>query len=128
VTPPVTFLAAVAINDEAFHSNGIAGGLVAVVGVVAVFIEQIQAAQWARSWRFGLQPGVIAAATLWVRRMPRGQPVAVNAVAMIPGAAFLLLLAVATGEPAAVPRERKPGSPEATWSRTRRSCSSASSS
>lgn len=103
LAPLLTFLGAVAIGDERFRWGGVVGGLIAVVGVAIIFLDQVHEVPLAAVIVLALQPFGIAAGTIWVTRLPRSHPVAANGVAMAPGAALLLLLAAVAHEPAAVP-------------------------
>jgi drug/metabolite transporter (DMT)-like permease len=103
LAPLVTFLGAVALGDERFRWGGVAGGLIAIIGVGIIFADQVHDVPLAAVVVLALQPFGIAAGTLWVKRLPRSHPVAANAVAMAPGAALLLVLAAIAHEPAVVP-------------------------
>jgi len=103
LAPLVTFLGAVALGDERFRWGGVAGGLIAIIGVGIIFADQVHDVPLVAVVVLALQPFGIAAGTLWVKRLPRAHPVAANAVAMAPGAALLLVLAAIAHEPAVVP-------------------------
>lgn len=103
LTPLLTFLGAIALRDERFHWRGIGGGLIAVGGVAVIFGEQVRDVPMGALVALMLQPVAIATATIWAKRLPQAHPVATNAVAMAPGAALLLALAVIAREPATLP-------------------------
>lgn len=103
LAPLLTFAGVVALGDERFRWSGVAGGLIAVAGVGVIFLDQIGLIQLGPLIALALQPVMVAAATIWAKRLPRAHPVATNAVAMAPGAALLLALAVVAREPAILP-------------------------
>lgn len=103
LAPLLTFLGAVALGDERFRWSGLLGGLVAIVGVGIIFADQVHDVPVAAVVVLGLQAIGIAASAIWTKRLPRAHPVATNAVAMAPGALFLLLLAAIANEPLVVP-------------------------
>jgi drug/metabolite transporter (DMT)-like permease len=103
LAPLLTFLGAVALGDERFRWGGVAGGLIAIIGVAIIFADQVHDVPLAAVIVLGLFPFAIAAGTIWAKRLPRAHPVATNAVAMAPGAALLLVLAAIAHEPAVVP-------------------------
>lgn len=103
LAPLLTFIGSVALGDERFRWGGVAGGLVAISGVAIIFADQVHDVPVAAVIVLALQAVGIAAGTIWTKRLPRGHPVSTNAVAMVPGAALLLLLAALAREPAVVP-------------------------
>ncbi|MFN2521205.1 MAG: DMT family transporter, partial [Candidatus Limnocylindria bacterium] len=103
LTPLLTFLLAVTIRDEAFHWRGLAGGVVAIVGVAIIFRDQVRDVSLGPLVALALQPLAIAIGTIWAKRLPHGHPVATNAVAMAPGAALLLALAWVAKETPTLP-------------------------
>ncbi len=103
LTPLLTFLLAVTIRDETFHWRGLAGGLVAIVGVAIIFRDQVRDVSLGPLVALALQPLAFAIGTIWAKRLPQGHPVATNAVAMAPGAALLLALAWVAKEAPSLP-------------------------
>jgi drug/metabolite transporter (DMT)-like permease len=103
LAPLLTFLGSVALGDERFRWSGVLGGLIAIAGVAVIFADQVHDVPVLAVLALTLQAICIAASTIWTKRLPRAHPVATNAVAMLPGAALLLVLAVLAREPAVVP-------------------------
>ena len=103
LAPLLTFLGSAALGDEPFRWSGVAGGAIAVAGVGLIFFEQVHDVPIAALVALTLQAVGIAAATIWAKRLPRAHPVATNAVAMVPGALLLLVLAVIAGERPVIP-------------------------
>src|SRR6266542_4158715 len=103
LAPLLTFLGSVALGDERFRWSGVLGGLIAIAGVTVIFADQVHDVPVLAVVALTLQAIGIAASTIWTKRLPRAHPVATNAVAMLPGAALLLVLAVIAREPAVIP-------------------------
>lgn len=103
LTPLITFLGAAALGDEPFRWSGVTGGVIAVAGVGLIFFEQVHDVPTAALVALVLQAVTIAAATIWTKRLPRAHPVATNAVAMVPGAGLLFLLAILARETPVAP-------------------------
>lgn len=103
LAPLLTFIGAVALGDERFRWSGVLGGLIAIAGVAVIFADQVHDVPVLAVVALTLQAVGIAASTIWTKRLPRAHPVATNAVAMLPGAALLLILAAIAGEPATLP-------------------------
>ena len=104
LVPLLTFFMATAIGMEEFRWTGLLGGSLAVVGVGVIFADQLRLTVSPASLAalFG-QALCIAAATVLLKRLPRTHPIGTNAIAMLPGAALLLLISVAAGERWVVP-------------------------
>lgn len=99
LTPLVTFALAVAQRQEAFRWRAVVGGLLAVAGLAVVFGDGFGAD--VSGWAVLALVGAAAAsgqASLIVKRYPRVDPAAMNAVGMLVGAALLLALSFAVGE------------------------------
>jgi len=110
LTPLFTFGLAIAHGQERFHVQGLVGGLIAVTGVAIVFIDQVSADVPAVSLALILLAAVaIAESGVIVKSIPRSDPFATNAVAMLTGAVLLLILSLAAGEPWVLPTQA------ATW-------------
>lgn len=104
LAPLLTLLLSVTFGMERFRWGGLLGGLVSLVGVAIVFADQLQLnVPFDSLVALLLQAFGVAGATVLLKRLPRTHPIATNAVAMIPGAALLLLLSLAAGETFALP-------------------------
>ncbi len=110
LTPLLTFGLAIAHGQERFHAQGLLGGVIAVVGIGIVFIDQLSAEVPLFSLLLLLLAVVaIAESGVIVKSIPRSDPFATNAVAMLTGAALLLILSLAAGDPWVLPTQA------ATW-------------
>ena len=110
LAPLLTFGLAIAHRQERFHVQGLAGGLIAVAGIGVVFIDQLSADVPLLSLLLVLLAALaIAESAVIVKWIPRSDPFATNAVAMLTGTALLLVLSLAAGEPLALPSQT------ATW-------------
>jgi drug/metabolite transporter (DMT)-like permease len=110
LTPLLTFGLAIAHGQERFHAQGLLGGVIAVVGIGIVFIDQLSADVPLFSLLLLLLAVVaIAESGVIVKSIPRSDPFATNAVAMLTGAALLISLSLAAGEPWVLPTQT------ATW-------------
>jgi drug/metabolite transporter (DMT)-like permease len=104
LSPLATYGLAVAQRQEAYRSRALIGALVALAGVGLVFIEQLGAA-------VPLMPLLLVAlgmvclseAGIIVKWVPRGDPFATNAVAMLTAGALLVIASMALGESWAIP-------------------------
>lgn len=104
LAPLMTFFAATSLGMERFHLRALVGGITSLIGVGIVFADQLNATVPLSSLAaLFLSAIAIAAATIVLKRLPRAHPIGTNAVAMVPGAALLLLLAVLAGEHPALP-------------------------
>lgn len=104
LVPLVTLFLTVALGMEHFRWAGLAGGLVSLAGVAVVFADQLRVSVPAGALAaLFLQAVAIAGATVLLKRLPRTHPIGTNAIAMVPGAALLLALSLATGERMALP-------------------------
>ncbi|MGH2452032.1 MAG: EamA family transporter [Candidatus Limnocylindria bacterium] len=110
LVPLLTLLLAIAQGLEAFRWRGLAGALVAAVGVAVVFADQVGGAVGIGSL-LALLAGALclAESAVAAKRYPRAHPIPYNAVAMVPGAVLLLVLSAVSGEPWSLPTR------EATW-------------
>lgn len=110
LTPLFTFGLAIAHRQEQFHVQGLVGALIAVVGIGIVFIDQLSADVPLFSLLLILLAAVaIAESGVIVKWIPHSDPFATNGVAMLVGAAVLLVLSVVAGEALALPTQA------ATW-------------
>jgi drug/metabolite transporter (DMT)-like permease len=97
--PLMTMLLAVAFKLERVAWRGLGGSLLVLLGIGAVFQEQLRAA-------VPLMPLVVlllgsfsgALSGIVIKRFPKSHPISTNAVAMAIGAAILVLLSLAFGE------------------------------
>jgi len=99
ITPLLTFGLAIAQRQERFRRAGLLGALVALAGVVIVFAEEASAAIPISSLVLVLVGSVaIAESAVILKAVPRSDPFATNAVAMLTGGALLLLVSFLVGE------------------------------
>ena len=104
LVPLMTFFMATALGMERFRWSGVLGGVIAVTGVALVFIDQLRATvPVAAVSALFLVAVAIAGSTVLLKRLPRADPIGTNAVAMLCGAALLLVLALVAGEKAVLP-------------------------
>ena len=102
--PLMTFVIATALGMERFRWGGLIGGGIALAGVGVVFLDQLAAnVPVASLVALFLNALGVAAGTILLKRVPRMDPIGTNAVAMLPGAAFLLVLAAIAGEHPVLP-------------------------
>jgi len=110
LVPLLTFGLAVVHGQERFHVQGLVGALIALGGVAVIVADQLGAAVPLASLLFILVGVVfIAESGVILKWVPRSDPFATNAVAMLGGAAVLLGLSLANGEGWAIPSQ------SATW-------------
>ena len=106
LTPLFTFGLAIAHRQERFHLQGLLGALIAVVGIGVVFIDQLSADVPLASLLLVLLAAVaIAESGVIVKSIPRSDPFATNAVAMLTGAALLFVPSLVAGESRVLPAE-----------------------
>jgi len=104
LVPLLTLLLAVLQGLERFRWQGLLGALVSVAGIVIVFGDRLGADVPLPSMLAILAGGVCMAETnVVVKRFPKGNPVANNAIAMGIGAIVLLILSVVSGSPLGLP-------------------------
>ncbi|HLE58285.1 MAG TPA: EamA family transporter [Candidatus Limnocylindria bacterium] len=110
LTPLCTFGLAIAHRQERFHVQGLVGALIAVVGVGVVFVDQLSADVPFASLVFVLLAAVaIAESAVILKGVPRSDPFATNAVAMLTGGGLLLIGSLVAGERLELPTQA------ATW-------------
>lgn len=104
LAPLFTFGLAIIQGQERFRAEGLVGAIVALIGVVVVFADQLGADVPLGSLVL-IVLGVlcIAEAGVIVKWIPRSDPFGTNAVAMTSGGLILLALTLVSGEPLAVP-------------------------
>jgi drug/metabolite transporter (DMT)-like permease len=104
LVPLMTFFITIVLGMEHFRWAGLLGAAIAVSGVAMVFADQLSATVPPTALAALLLNAVgLAVSTVMLKRLPRTHPVSTNAIAIIPGCLFLLLLAVVSGEPIALP-------------------------
>jgi drug/metabolite transporter (DMT)-like permease len=110
LTPLFTFGLAIAHRQERFHVQGLLGALIAVVGIGIVFVDQLSADVPLFPMLLILLATVaIAESGVIVKWIPKSDPFATNGVAMLTGAALLLILSLVAGEARGLPTQT------ATW-------------
>lgn len=110
LVPLFTFGLAVLLGQERFRLQGLFGAVIAVGGVTVIVADQLNAAVPLWALLFVVAGAVfIAASAVILKWIPRSDPFATNAVAMLAGGAILLALSFFAGEAWSVPAE------PATW-------------
>ena len=106
LTPLMTFGLAIAHGQERFRLQGLAGAVVALVGVAVIFADQLAADIPLGSLLLVLLGVLCLAETgVIVKLIPRSDPVGTNAVGMLTGCALLMVLSLLTAEPRELPTE-----------------------
>jgi len=104
LVPLETFGLAILQRQERFHIQGLVGAVIALGGVLVVAADQLNAAVPLGSLLLVLLGSLfIAQGSITLKAIPRADPFATNAVAMLTGAALLLAVSMASGETWAVP-------------------------
>jgi drug/metabolite transporter (DMT)-like permease len=104
LSPLATYGLAVVQRQEGFRSRALIGAIVALAGVGLVFVEQLSAAvPLAALLMVAVGMVCLSEAAIIVKWVPRSDPFATNAVAMLSGGALLLIASLALGEPQAIP-------------------------
>lgn len=104
--PLETLAIAAAVGLERLRVRGVAGGAIALLGTIVVFADRLGADVPIGSLLACFAGSLcIAASTVAAKGFPRGHPIPTNALGMIPGAALLLALSLATGEVRAIPSQ-----------------------
>jgi len=110
ITPLLTFGLAIAQRQERFHAQGLLGALIALVGIAIVFADQLRADIPIGSLALVVVGAIaIAESAIILKAVPRSDPFATNAVAMLTGGAVLLLASFGFGESHVLPAR------EQTW-------------
>lgn len=104
LTPLFTFGLAIVHRQERFQVQGLLGALIALAGVGVIFAEQVSAHVPIGSLAL-IVAGVLCVAEsgVIVKLIPRSDPFATNAVAMLTGAVLLFGLSFVTNESKIVP-------------------------
>ncbi len=110
LVPLLTFGFAILHRQERFHVQGLIGALVALVGVAVIVADQLGAAIPLGSL-LSILVGVafVAESGVILKWVPRSDPFATNAIAMLAGASLLLTASRISGEVWSLPGE------PATW-------------
>jgi len=104
LTPLLTFGLAIAHRQERFHIQGLLGALIALAGIGVVFIDQLRADVPLFSLLLVLLAALsVAESAVIVKWIPKSDPFATNAVAMLTGTLLLFALSLVAGEPLAMP-------------------------
>jgi drug/metabolite transporter (DMT)-like permease len=104
LVPLMTFFMTTALGMEQFRWSGIVGGAIAVAGVALVFVDQLSATVPLLSLAaLFLQAVVVAVSTVLLKRLPRADPIGTNAVAMLCGAALLIVISLVARERPTLP-------------------------
>jgi drug/metabolite transporter (DMT)-like permease len=104
LVPLITFFVAILHGQEKFEWRILIGGLLALVGIVIIFRDQIIAqVPFFALVSIVLMAVCFAEASVLFKAFPRSHPVTTNAVAMAFGALILLISSRIFGEPAILP-------------------------
>ena len=99
LTPLLTLGLAIAHGQEPFRLQGLLGSLIALAGVGLIFIDQLSSAVPLGSLvLLALGALSLAETGIVVKLIPKSDPRATNAVAMLTATALLLALSLAAGE------------------------------
>jgi drug/metabolite transporter (DMT)-like permease len=106
LVPLMTFGLAIAHGQERFRLQGLIGALIALAGVGIVFAAQLSAnVPLASLVVILLGTASIAESAVIAKMIPRSDPFGTNAVAMLTGAAILLIVAIVAGDPFVLPSQ-----------------------
>jgi len=106
LVPLITFGLAVLHGQERFRIQGLLGALVALGGVAFVVADQLRAdVPLAPMLMMLVAAGFVAEGAVILKWVPRSDPFATNAVAMLGGGAVLLALSLAGGEAWLIPTQ-----------------------
>ena len=104
LVPLLTFGLAVVERQERFRLQGLVGAAIAVLGVAIVFADQLSAAVPIVSLLFAITATIfIAQSSILLKWIPRSDPYATNAVAMLCAGGVMLGLSVVGAEPWTLP-------------------------
>jgi drug/metabolite transporter (DMT)-like permease len=104
LVPLETFFLAVLLRQEAFRLQGLVGALVSAGGVLIVVSDQLGAAiPLAPMLLILLGTVFIAISAILLKSIPRADPYATNAIAMLVGGGLLLVVSLAAGDAWAIP-------------------------
>lgn len=104
LVPLETFFLAVLLKQEAFKLQGLVGGLISMTGVVVVVSDRLGAAvPLAPMLLILVGTAFIAISAILLKSIPRADPYATNAIAMLVSGGALLIVSMAAGEAWALP-------------------------
>jgi drug/metabolite transporter (DMT)-like permease len=104
LVPLETFILAVVLKQEAFKFQGLLGAIISAGGVLLVVSDQLGAAiPLAPMLLILLGTAFIASSGILLKSIPRADPYATNAIAMLVGGGLLLVLSLAATEAWAIP-------------------------
>ena len=104
LVPLETFFVAILLKQESFRLQGLVGAVVSAGGVLLVVSDQLGAAvPLAPMLLILLGTVFIAISATLLKSIPRADPYATNAVAMLVGGAILLTVSVVAGDSWAIP-------------------------
>jgi drug/metabolite transporter (DMT)-like permease len=104
LSPLATYALAVAQRQERFRVGGLIGGAVALLGIAIVFVDQLRGAvQLGPLALVALGMVCLSESGIIVKWIPRSDPFAINAVAMLTAGVALLVVSVLSGESQAIP-------------------------
>ena len=104
LSPLATYGLAVVQRQEAFRPRALIGALVALAGIGLVFVEQLGAAVPLGALLIvALGMACLSEAGIIAKWVPRSDPFATNAVAMLTAGVLLLIASLALGEPHVIP-------------------------
>jgi drug/metabolite transporter (DMT)-like permease len=104
LSPLATYALAVAQRQESFRVQGLAGAVIALVGIGIVFVEELSLAVPLGSLVLILGGMVcLSEAGVIVKWIPRSDPLTTNAVAMLTAAVLLIAASLIAGESRALP-------------------------
>jgi drug/metabolite transporter (DMT)-like permease len=104
LSPLMTYILAVGQGQERFRAQGLVGSLIALAGIVIIFLDQLSAA--APLGSLGLIALAVLAmseAGIIVKWIPRSDPFGTNAIAMLTGGVILFAASFLQGETVALP-------------------------
>jgi drug/metabolite transporter (DMT)-like permease len=101
--PLLTSILAIAQRVEKFRMRGLVGAVIAALGIVFIFWNEIAFASPAALIAVFAGAVCIAQAPVTVKRFPRVHPVVENALGMAVGGLMLLVVSLFAGEPRAIP-------------------------
>lgn len=101
--PLLTFILAIAQRVEKFRMRGLVGAVIAAIGIVFIFWNEIALASPVALAAVFAGAVCLAQAPVTVKRFPRVDPVVESALGMAVGGLMLLAVSLLTGEPRAIP-------------------------
>jgi drug/metabolite transporter (DMT)-like permease len=106
LSPLVTYSLAVAQRQERFRLGALIGGAIALIGIAIVFVDQLGVAVPVGPLTLvALGMVCLSEAGIIVKWIPRSDPFAINAIAMLTAGVALLLASFLAGEQQAIPTQ-----------------------